>query len=417
MSGNRDVVITGLGVVSPIGIGRADFELSLREGRSGVAPIQQYDASALAVPYGGEIQDFQPKLYVKPRKSLKVMCREIQAGVASAALAVEDAGLDTQTLDNDRFGVVYGCPMFYSETAEMVDLFRQCQDEKGEFAAERYGSHFARQMQPLWMLKYLPNMTASHIGIAHNARGANNSVVMGDVSSTLAIIEAATVIQRGYCDVMLTGGSGNRLSLTGVVYRGDSNLSHHPSPQQASRPFDADRDGQVIGEGAGTLVLESRQHAEERNANILGSIVSFSSTHAGSDIRLGMVSAIERSIRTCLTKGGCESVGHVNTHGLSERLHDSHEAQAIVNALGSRTLATGIKSYFGNVGAASGVLELAASLVCQGEVPSTLNYERADPACAIRIDKQFQSAAGPEILKLNQAGTGQAVALLVKSGD
>ena len=411
MTSTREVVITGLGVVSPIGIGRAEFVDSLRTGRSGVARIEQYAPDALAVPYGAELKGFEPKQYVKPRKSLKVMCREIQAGVAAAGLAVEDAQLSTDELDAERFGVIFGSPMLYSEPHELQSLFAAC-SPNGTFDYSAYGVQFPKQMQPLWMLKYLPNMTASHIGIAHNARGANNSVVLGDVSSLLAMMEAVTVIERGCCDVALTGGSGNRLSLTGVVYRGDSNLSHAQDPQRASRPFDLRRDGMVIGEGAGALVLEERQHAEQRGAQILARVTGHASTHSGANQTQGMSAAIERSIRRCLEKAGESRVGQVNAHGLSDRGHDEAEARAICNVLGDVPV-TAPKSYFGNVGAASGALELAASLCLPDTVLPTLNFEQADPTCPVRVSNQMQSPERSTILKLNQAGTGQAVALLV----
>ena len=412
MVANHDVVITGLGVVSPIGIGRGEFVRALRDRRSGVAHIQQYDASEFSVRFGAELKDFQPKLYVQPRKSLKVMCREIQAGVSSAAMAVEDARLDTERIDSERFGVVFGCPMLYADMHELADLFRQC-SKNGDFDFSEFGQHFPKQMQPLWMLKYLPNMTVSHIGIAHNARAANNSIVMGDVSSLLAIIEAATVIQRGLCDVMLAGGTGNRLSLTGVVYRGDSNLSHNQNPEQASRPFDAHRDGMVLGEGAGTLVLEDRAHAERRGATILGRILGFSTTHVGRASGCGMSNAIARSILCCLEQARSTNVGQINAHGLSDKQHDAVEARAINAAIGSEVPTTAPKSYFGNVGAASGVLELSASLCMINQVPPTLNFQHPDPACAVRVSNDLQEPLSTSILKLNQTGTGQAVSLLV----
>ena len=418
MSSPRDVVITGLGIVSPIGIGRAAFEQALLRGESGVRPITQYDATAMSVRFGGELKDFEPKLYVTPRKSIKVMSHEIQMAVASANLAMEDAQLDKAALDPARFGVVYGAPMLYAEVPELEDLIRGC-TVNGRFDFDRFGEQFPKQMIPLWMLKYLPNMAASHIGIAHNACGPNNSIVQNDVSSLVALIEAATVIQRGAADVMLAGGTGNRLALTGVAYRGDENLSkRNDEPTRASRPFDADRDGMVIGEGSGTLVLESLAHAQARGATSYGTIEGYACTHRGASIRPGMQRAIERSIRTCLATTGIPagSVDHVNAHGLSDRDHDRIEASAIRAVLGDVPV-TAIKSYFGNVGAASGALELAASLLgaLRNGIPSTLNYEHPDAACPVNVvGRAGAPSRGTAILKLNQAGTGQAVALLVR---
>jgi 3-oxoacyl-[acyl-carrier-protein] synthase II len=324
--------------------------------------------------------------------------------------------LDTTKTDTDRFGVVYGSPMLYADIPELGDLYRVCMVD-GEFDFNQFGEQFSKQMFPPWLLKYLPNMTASHIGIAYGARGPNNSVVQGDVSSLHAIIEAATVIQRGLADVMLTGGTGNRLAFAGVVYRGDSNLSHRSNdPQSASRPFDADRDGMVIGEGAGTLVLEERQHAVRRGASILGTIVSHASTFFGSTGQNGFQAAIENSIVACLQKAGVDpaDIGHVNAHGLSGRAHDVKEAKAIRSTLGDVPV-TALKSYFGNVGAASGALELCASLLMNGTVPMTLNYDQPDPECDVNVVSSPQISTSPNFLKLSQVGTGQAAALLVRS--
>lgn len=413
MAVSREVVITAAGIVSPIGVGREAFVQALDGRVSGVATITQYDASEFAVQIAAELKDFEPKLYVKPRKSLKVMSREIQMGVASATLAMEEAQFEAE-LDLDRFGVIYGTPMLYADVPELSDLYHATVVD-GKFDLGLFGEQFPKQLLPLWMLKYLPNMTASHIGIAHGARGPNNSIVQGDLSSLLAIIEATTVIQRGAADVMLTGGAGNRLALTGVIYRGDSNLSHRGgAPAQASRPFDADRDGMVIGEGAVTLVLEERSHAERRGATILGSILGYSMTHAGSRRPAGMQHAIEDSIRQCLTKAGLAAtdVGQVNAHGSSEIAHDVMESRAIRSALGDVPV-TAAKSYFGNIGAASGALELCASLL-PNTIPATLNYERADPECRINVIAQARIPETDTILKLNQAATGQAAAVLVR---
>jgi 3-oxoacyl-[acyl-carrier-protein] synthase II len=414
MSAPRDVVITGVGVVSPIGIGRNAFWESLRTAQSGVRPITQFDATALPVRIGAEVVDFEPKLYVKPRKSLKVMSREIQLGMASAALAIEDANLDSSSVETDRFGVVYGNPMLYGDVHELKDLYAACV-EAGDFVFSRFGGQFPNQLFPLWMLKYLPNMAASHIGIAHGARGPNNSIVLGDVSSLASIIEATTVIQRGLSDVMLAGGSGSRLALAPVMYRGFSHLSQrNDDPPAASRPFDADRDGMVIGEGGGTVVLEARTHAEARGANIIGTVAGYATTHRGQG---SMQAAIERTLRGSLLSAGLtqSDIGHVNAHGLSDVSHDTCEASAIRNVLGD-TPVTAPKSFFGNLGAAASVLELAASLIAAEAdlIPPTLNYEKPDPACDINIVKgQPHPSNGKAVVCLNQTGTGQAVSLSV----
>ncbi len=262
----REVVITGLGVVSPIGIGTDPFWTSLCEGRSGVQPIRSFDASPMPVAFGAELKGFDPKLYVKPRKALKVMCRELQTAYAAASLAVEQAGLTAGTITPDRTGVVFGGEMLYGDVHEFTELFASSLED-GEFSIARYGVEFPNRLYPLWMLKNLPNMAACHVAIAIDARGPNNSIVSGDASGLLAMVEAIQVMQRGAADVMVVGASGTRVGLTGWVYRGDLNLSHRgDDPAAASRPFDLDRDGMVNGEGAAALVLETRAHALARGA-------------------------------------------------------------------------------------------------------------------------------------------------------
>ena len=274
MSHSRDIVITGLGVVSPIGIGCEPFWESLASGSSGIRPVDLFDASSLRVRFGGQIPDFDAKLFVRPRKSLKVMSREIQLGFAAADLAMTDAGIAAGSLDPERFGVVYGSDMIYADLEDLADTYRRSIRD-GQFDFHLWSEAIHEELHPLWLLKHLPNMAASHIAIAHDARGPNNSIVLGDVSSLLAISEAADVIRRGWADVMLAGGTGCRLHPTALVARGDALLSHRADNYQAAcRPFDRDRDGLVNGEGAGAILLESREHAERRGARIRGEVLA-----------------------------------------------------------------------------------------------------------------------------------------------
>ncbi|MBP87684.1 MAG: 3-oxoacyl-ACP synthase [Planctomycetaceae bacterium] len=418
MSEEPQVVITGVGVVSPIGIGIDPFWASLCEGRSGVGPHSLVQGTPMPVHFGAAVTDFDPKQYVKPRKSLKVMCHEIQMGVAAASMAVEHSGIDTAAIDSDRLGVVFGAEMLYGPMEEWEEIYRILLDG-GVFDYERFGETVNKEMYPLWMLKYLPNMIACHIGIAHDARGPNNTMAHDNVSSLLAVIEAVRVIQRGHADVMIVGGSGSRIDLTQMLYRTAANMSHREDkPAAASRPFDADRDGLVNGEGAGAFVLETREHAETRGAEIYTSILGCGN---GFEARMNGAQAagiaIERSIQQALTEGklNASDVGHVNAHGLSTIEDDQFEAQAIQRALGD-TPVTAPKSFFGNLGAGTGAVEMAVSVLGlhRNEVTPTLNYETPDPACPVQVirDRPLTDAL-PYAVVLNQSGPGQAVAVLL----
>ncbi len=275
MADSVEVVITGVGVVSPIGIGKDAYWKSMLAGRSGVGPLTLPPGSDLPVRFGGEVKDFDGKHFVKPRKSLKVMCREIQIGYAAAVLALHDAGVSAGKVDPDRFGVVLGSEMFYCDLEELADAYRKCVFD-GQLHPEMWGAGAMSDLYPLWMLKYLPNMVACHIAITEDARGPNNTITLDEVSSLLALVESVCYIQRGAADVMVAGGQGSRINLTRILYRGDVYWSHrNEEPHRACRPFDAHRDGGVIGEGAGAFILESRRHAEARGANILARVLGF----------------------------------------------------------------------------------------------------------------------------------------------
>jgi 3-oxoacyl-[acyl-carrier-protein] synthase II len=414
----RKVVVTGVGVVSPIGIGKDPFWKSLCAGESGVHRIPQYAATDLPVPIGAELQEFEPKKYVRPRKSLKVMCREIRTGFAAATLATEDAGIAAESVDSDRFGVVFGSEMIYGELPELEEIYRNCLVDK-KFVYARWGQRFPDDIFPLWMLKYLPNMVACHIGIAHDARGPNNTITLGEASSLLAITEATRIIERGHADVMIAGGAGNRLNITGMMYRGDSNLSHRSEdPPAASRPFEAHRDGMVNGEGAGALVLESYEHASARRAGILAQVLGCGGAFEPSyPLSLITGTAIRTAIQKALHDAelSASEIGHVNAHGLSTVHDDAVEAQAIRELLGD-TPVTAPKSYFGNLGAGGGAVEIAASVLAlaNGQIPPTLNYEAPDPKCPVHVIHGGCADLGtPTAVVLNQSGTGQSSAIVI----
>ncbi len=413
-----EVVITGLGVVSPLGIGREAFWSALLAGQSAVDWIAEYRADDLPFRFGSRVQGFDAKQYVQPRKTIKVMCVEIQQAYAAAQLAMQDANLAKGTIDPDRIGVVLGSEMLFGELPEVQDVIRGCIVD-GKFDADRWGVLAFKDQYPLWMLKYLPNMAACHISIALDARGPNNSIVQGGASSLLAIIEAVKVIERGQADAMLTGGSGSAVATSCLPFRGWDQLSKWSGePSGASRPFDAKRCGIVVGEGAGTMVLETRASAEKRGAKILARILGMSRTFEPPQPGKPMTgSAIERSITGALTAAGLKAadVGHVNANGDGSIADDVVEAQAIRRTLGDVPV-TAIKSYAGDLGAGSGAVEFLASVlaVAEGRVPHTLNYETPDPACPVNVIHDGPRATDNRAaIALNQSSTGQAAAVVV----
>lgn len=419
MAVQRDVVITGLGVVSPIGIGRDAFWDSLAQQRTGISHAPSLARIGFPVTIGAEVKDFQGKEFVTPRKSLKVMCREIQFAYAAAQLALKDAELSAGSVEPERLGCVLGSDMFYCEIEDVEDVYRHTHVE-GEFQWPKWGEQFPSKIFPLWMLKYLPNMAACHVGIAHDARGPNNTITLGDASSLLAISEAASYIARGHADVMLAGGTGSRLNITPLVYRKENLLSHrNDDPAGASRPFDAARDGLVNGEGAATIVLEAREHAERRGANILAKVLAWKSAfepntgHGKSLTGSGM----KQVIRGAIAAAGlaADQVGHVNAHGLSMREDDQAEAVAIQAVLGDVPV-TALKSYFGSTGTGGGAIELVGSVLAlqHEEVPATLNYQTPDAACPVNVVHGEALRGRPATaVCVNQSGSGQVAAVVL----
>ncbi len=415
----REVVITGLGVVCPIGIGTAAYWTALENGQSGVDWLPEMRGIDSPFRYAARIKDFDPKLYVQPRKTIKVMCHEIQAAFAAAGMAMEHGKLAKGAIEPERLGVLLGSEMLYGELDELRDAVLHCTVD-GKFQMAEWGNHAFKDLYPLWMLKYLPNMAACHISIAHDARGPNNSIVEGGVSSLLAIGEATAVIQRGHADAMLAGGSGSIASFGCLPFRGWDHLTDwRGDPAQASRPFEAQRSGIVPGEGAGVLLLEEREHAIQRGATILARIAGcasrFEPPGQHGSTRSGR--AIAQTITAALAAAQLQpdDIDHVNAHGDSSLDQDRLEARAIRELLGDVPV-TALKSYFGDLAAGSGAVELIGSVLAlaNGRLPPTLNYDQPDPACPIQV---VSGAARPiakrAAIKLNQSSTGQAAAIVI----
>jgi 3-oxoacyl-[acyl-carrier-protein] synthase II len=411
----HEVVITGIGIVCPLGVGREAVTAAVEHRQSGVRTIPWLAESGFPVAIGGEVPDFDPKQFIKPRKSLKVMCREIQLAFTATELAWTDAALNDVKLDPERMGVVCGANLFRSELDELIHLYRVA-DNQGQFDFTRW-KEAMRELYPLWMLKYLPNMAACHIGIAHDARGPNNTIVEGDVSALLAIIEAADVVARGRADVMVAGATSSMFSPIDLAWHAGARMSrNNEHPSEACRPFDACRDGSVWSEGATLFVLESLSHAQRRGAKPQASILGYGRRCENSSAsKKPTGQAIRQAIEGALAMSHvpASEVGHVNAHGLGTVDDDAIEAQAIQAVLDSVPV-TAPKSYFGNLGAASGAAELAVSLLSlrNGVVPPSLNYEQPDPSCPVNVVTESLAARSSAVLALNHKITGQAVALM-----
>ena len=248
----------------------------------GAVPVH---VAAEARQFTGEIEDFGPlekEQKKQIRKALRVMCRECQMGVAVAQLALTDAAIQVGTIDPDRIGISFGTDYMLSLPEEFNEGIRQCLNGEGKFEFPRWGLEGLPKMSPLWLLKYLPNMPASHVAIFNDLRGPSNSLTMREAGSNLAVGEAYQIIRRGNADAMVCGATGTRLHAMKIVHAVSQEevACGDGDPTKVSRPFDRNRSGMVLGEGAGAIVIEELAHAQARGATIYGEIVAASSRAA-----------------------------------------------------------------------------------------------------------------------------------------
>ncbi|NUQ50555.1 MAG: beta-ketoacyl-[acyl-carrier-protein] synthase family protein, partial [Phycisphaerae bacterium] len=290
----RRVVITGLGPVTPVGVGATDFWNALLEGRSGIRRLQAFDPSRFDSQIGGEISgvsvnDAVPKGY---RKAAKIMARDIALAVVAAHRAAVDAGLKTKCLlergdaegptnvDSARWGANIGAGLICADLPELAEALHSASTD-GVFSIARWGSEGMNNLTPLWLLKFLPNMLACHVTIVHDCQGPSNTITCGEASSHLAIGEAFRTIARGVADVCICGGAeskGNPMALLRQSLGGRLS-KRNDDPQHACRPFAADRDGTVISEGGGLVILEELEHAQARGARIYAEVAGFGASN------------------------------------------------------------------------------------------------------------------------------------------
>jgi 3-oxoacyl-[acyl-carrier-protein] synthase II len=420
------VVITGVGVISPIGIGQDNFWNSLISNRSGIDYLTSFDTDELPSPFAAEVKDFKAGDLLRDRKFLKVMSRDMQLGVASANLAMQDTGLSDGDIDPYRLGVVYGAGRMTTHPTELASAVAACQDEDDEFSMTRWGEGGMGRIAPLWLLRQLPNMPACHISIDHNARGPNNTITSRDASALLALSEAVRAIEAGRVDAMIVGACSSNIHPVDIAkfHRFEGLSRRNDDPARACRPFDFERDGAVVGEGAATFVVENYEHAKRRGADIYAEVLGVG---AGSDgkgypnesVGLGLVRAIEASIKRSGIRP--EELGHINAQGKSTQADDIVESRAYHRALGDCVLkvpVTAMKSFVGHFDAGAGAVELAGTLLSlkHGQVPATLNYEIPDPRCRLNIVQEGpQQLRTRTALTVNRTAMGQSAAAVLRA--
>jgi 3-oxoacyl-[acyl-carrier-protein] synthase II len=433
LGSERRVVITGLGFVTPLGDTPDRFWESLVQGQGAVRPIEAFPVEGLPNRLGAEVKGFdflkipalaQARFFKEMRKSRKYMARDIQLCVAAAQLAMVDAGLDRGGVDPTRIGIDLGAGLISSELDELAPAIGLASSANGSFDFQTWGRESIGVIEPIWLLKYLPNMLACHVSILMDCQGPSNTITEGDASSNLAIAEAARIIARGKADVMISGGADSKIHpLSFVRLALQHNMSRwEGDPAGACRPFDLRRDGTVPGEGAGILILEEREHALRRGAKIHGEVLGAGSgcdaiPAGGLDPDGGGTSvAIAAALREAGI--GASAVGHINAHGSGSRVGDLAEARAFHRVFGrSAPPVMALKGYMGTLASGCGAVELIGSLIglSRGLIPPALNCDQPDPACSLDVvHGEPRPAASPIFVNTNYTHNGQAAALVVK---
>ena len=390
----RRVVVSGIGVASPIGIGASAFWAALMEGRRGIRRIEAFDPSGFACQLAGEVSaykigDFVPKSY---RKATKLLARDIELAVIAADDAFKDAGLkskaysDQPEIDGSRFGCNIGAGLISAELNELTGAMKDARAADGTLDLKKWGSDGMQQLTPIWLLKYLPNMLACHVTIIHGLMGPSNTITCDAASSHLAIGEAFRTIQRGNADLAICGGAESRINPMGLMRQqllGRLNVTKNDAPDDALRPFDTAAGGTVFGEGGGLLILEEYQHAKARGATIYAELVGFAASQDTYKVTdpdptgRSYAKAIENALKEA--KAAPADVDLLIPNGTGLPKSDAAELAGLAAVFGPAlpdVPVAPIKAQIGNLAAGCGVDAAAAALaVRHGGIPPALNTQ------------------------------------------
>jgi len=402
------VVVTGLGAVTPVGIGVEAFWQGLKAGKSGIARVTHFDPTDFRSQLAAEVKDFNPQEWID-KKSLERMDRFAAFSVAAAAMAMKDAGLETHAFDKYRAGVIIGSGIGGSASIE-----------EGHYRVQEKGPN---SLTPFFVSKLLINMAACMVSIRFGLKGPLSAPSVACSTGANAIGEAFRILQRGDAEVMLAGSS--EAAVTPLAYAGfcaTRSMSTNPCAENASRPFDRNRDGFIMGEGAGVVVLERREHAIQRQAKIYAELVGYGNTADAFHFTApephgdGMIRVMKAALKDAAVEPG--EVDYINAHGTSTPLNDKIESAAIMNVFGAHARAlkvSSIKSMIGHLLAAAGAVEFIATVmsVHSGILPPTINYREPDPDCPLDYVTQGAEAMEVRFAASNSFGFGGGNACLV----
>jgi 3-oxoacyl-[acyl-carrier-protein] synthase II len=420
------VVVTGLGMVTPLGIGRDAFWDGVLAARSTAATLPEYADGASPTPFACRVDDANVDYGARLRnpKSLKLMSRATRFAMLAGALAFEDAALGTERRDPLRSGVIHGAGGVGLHDPDHLDALRAVAGEMDDRDGGSLLTLAQRHLNPLTPLKMLPNITAAHLAIEHDLRGENATVCTACTSGTQAIGAAWRALRAGEADVMLAGGSDamiNPMGLTGFGMLGVLS-TRRDDPAHAARPFDRERDGFVMGEGSAMVVLETEAHARARGARVLAELIGYgccADAYRITDEREDGTGCAE-AMRRALASAGVapEAVQYVNAHGTGTRMNDATEVRALRRVFGrhaDRLAVSSCKSQIGHLVAAAGAAEFGACVLAlvHRTMPPTINYSVPDPDCDLDFVPNQARPAPLDTILSNSFGFGGQNACLV----
>lgn len=420
----RRVVVTGIGCVTPLGNDVESMWDSLCQARSGIGNITYFDASNFPTRFAAEVKDYDFSPYVDDPKHFEHSGRNIRFAIGAARQAMDDSGLLESGIEPARLGVYLGAGEGQQDFMLFMNMVARAQHD-GELDLEKFTKTGLELLNPQAELEQEPNMPAGHLASLFNAQGPNLNCLTACAASSQAIGEATEIIRRGDADAMLSGGAHSMIHPFGVT---GFNLltalsTHNEEPEKASRPFDRNRDGFVLGEGAGMLVLEELEHARSRGARIYGEVVGYGST--ADAYRITDIHPEGRGATACIQMAlkdaglNVDELDYINAHGTSTVVNDRVETMAVKKSLGEaaarKTPVSSIKSMMGHLIAAAGSVEAITCLLAinHGVLPPTINYETPDPECDLDyIPNEARSTPVRRALSNSFGFGGQNISLI-----
>ncbi len=430
------VVITGLGAINPLGLTVHDMWAGLCAGKCGITKITSFDPEGFSCKLAGQVPDYKIRNHVPRthRKATKLMSRDIELAVIAANEALASSGLITKGIDPEqvnidptRTAINLGAGLISCDLVEIAPAVAASITD-GKFDILKWGKDGIELITPLWLLKYLPNMLACHVGIIHDIQGPSNTITCAEVSAHLAIGEAAEIIVRGDSDIALAGGAEAKVNPIVMIRQcllKRATSESNDDPDRACRPFDANAKGSVFGEGAGIVVLENLDNAKKRDAKILAEVAGIGQSNNinpayerlepdGNGVRI----AIEKAMTDAQI--GADDLDLIIPHGTGIPVDDLAEAKAIEAALGQKAQEIPvwpIKSMVSNTGAASGALDIIAAVCAmkEGKIPAAKNCDKKANDCNLNIVTQPQQRDIRYALCCSYTYCGQTAAIVLKS--